>query len=178
MTMKKIFVGFFLLCCLNASAQKIMVGGEETSRLLTWDDFRGKPDKGSPFFAYTFWTIQTQYDAFRFKGDTVDWKVTVIYALGKDSWKKKDKTSDSLLRHEQDHFDIGRICAAELQSTINSTVFLRSNYQSKIFAMVNECITKCKKMNAQYDEETNHGGNRGQQLKWDAFVSGELQKLK
>ncbi len=33
-------------------------------------------------------------------------------------------------------------------------------------------------MNAQYDEETRHGGNREQQLKWDAFVSRELQKLK
>jgi hypothetical protein len=33
-------------------------------------------------------------------------------------------------------------------------------------------------MNTRYDEETNHGGSREQQLKWDAFVSGELQKLK
>lgn len=155
-----------------------MIGGEETSRMLTWDDFRGKPDKESSFFAYTFWNISTRYDAFLFKGDTVDWKVTVIYELGKDSWKKKDKTSDSLLRHEQNHFDIGRICAAELQSKIDSTVFLGSNYQSNIHAMVMECIKNCKKMNTQYDQETNHGGNREQQLKWDVFVSAELQKLK
>lgn len=154
-----------------------MVGGEETSRLLTWNDFTGKPDKESPFFAYTYWNIQTKYDAFRFKGDTVDWKVTVIYELGKDSWKKKDKISDSLLRHEQIHFDIGRICAAELQATINSTIFLKSNYQSKISELVSDCINKCKQMNSLYDKETNHGGNREQQLKWDAFVSNELKKI-
>jgi hypothetical protein len=177
MIAKKIATVFFLFCCLQATAQKIMIGGEETARPLTWDDFKGKPDKESPFFAYTFWNIGTRYDAFQFKGDTVDWKVTVIYELGKDSWKKKDKTSDSLLKHEQDHFDIGRICAAELQSKINSTVFLRSNYQTKITLMVNECISKCKKMNYQYDEETNHGGKRDQQLKWDAFVKEELEKI-
>jgi hypothetical protein len=176
--LKKIFAGFFLLCSINSTAQKIVIGGEDTSRMLTWDDFRGKPDKESPFFAYTFWNISTRYDAFLFKGDTVDWKVTVIYELGKDSWKKKDKTSDSLLRHEQDHFDIGRICAAELQSKINSTVFLKSNYQSKINTLVTECINKCKKMNDQYDKESNHGGNVEQQLKWDAFVREELQKIK
>ncbi len=102
MTLKKILCGFFLLFYLNTSAQKIILGGEETSRLLTWDDFRGKPDKDSTFFAFTFWNISARYDAFLFRGDTVDWKVTVVYELGKDSWKKKDKLSDSLLRHEQD----------------------------------------------------------------------------
>jgi hypothetical protein len=178
MLLKRIFIGFFLFWTLNVSAQKIMIGGEETTRPLTWDDYKGKPDKESTFFAYTFWTISTQYGDFLFKSDTVDWKVTVVYELGKDSWKKKDKTSDSLLRHEQNHFDIGRICSAELQSKINSTTFLKSNYQVKFNLMVNECISKCKKMNYQYDVETNHGGNREQQLKWDAFVSGELQKLK
>ncbi|MGH2553800.1 MAG: DUF922 domain-containing protein, partial [Chitinophagaceae bacterium] len=98
------------------------------------------------------------------------------YELGKDSWKKKENISDSLLRHEQIHFDIGRICASELQSSINSAIFLKSNYQSRLNALVSACLTKCRQMNDRYDQETNHGGNRDQQLKWEASISADLNK--
>lgn len=177
MRVKEILVILLLVFSIETHAQKIMILGEETSRPLTWNDFKGNPDKGSPFFAYTAWTISFSVNPFTFKGDTVNWKVTVLYTFTDESWKKKDKTSDSLLKHEQDHFDIGKICAIELQSRINGTVFLKSDYQQKIRAMVMEAINKCRKMNDEYDKESNHGGNRDQQRKWDAFIAEELKKL-
>jgi hypothetical protein len=173
---------FILLCTFFAaaygvSAQKILVNGKEASPQLTWDDFKGKPDKSSPFFAYTYWSITYTYDAFSFKGDTVKWNVQIILDLTKDSWKKKDKLSDSLLKHEQGHFDIGVLCAQECQSLVNATVFLKNtDYLYNLRRIVGNTVEKYKRMNGQYDSETNHGKNRPAQFKWDTFFAEGLKK--
>lgn len=176
MLLKKIAAAFILLCSLQTAAQKIIINGEETSRLLNWDDFTGKPDKGSPYFAFTYWNTTCKYDAFRFKADTVQWKVQVTLDLGKNSWQKRDKVTDTLLKHEQGHFDIGILCAMEMQQKIDGTVFLRNDYQSKLSAIIKDVIDKYKKMDLQYDEETNHYANREQQWKWDAFFESKIKR--
>src|SRR5688572_4581520 len=131
--MRCFLVGIILLLSHTLYAQEIRVNGQPRTPILTWDDFKGKPDKSSPFFAYTYWTINCLYDAFTLKGDTVKWNVKIVLDLTKDSWKKKDKLSDSLLKHEQGHFDVGRICAFEAQSLVSSTVFLKnSDYRQNL----------------------------------------------
>ncbi len=178
MLLKYVVAGLLLLCSLRTTAQRIIINGEETSRLLKWDDFRGSPDHGSPYFAFTYWNTSCKYDAFMFKGDTVKWKVQITLDLGQNSWKKKDKVNDSLLKHEQGHFDVGILCAMELQEKINKTIFLRNNYQSKLSTLIKETVDKYKKMDLQYDEETRHYANREQQWKWDAFFDSKITRLK
>ena len=166
-----------LVCWLGGMAQKVIINGEETDRLLQWSDFTGRPDKTVDFFAFTYWNISYHYDAFLFQKDTVKWKVIIIVELGKNSWKKNDKISDSLLRHEQGHFNIGRLCATELQLKVDTTVFLKPDYQGKLAAIIRESVEKYKKKDLLYDEETNHCKNREQQLKWDIFFTTELARL-
>ena len=172
---------FVLFCAIIASphfvsAQKILINGVEGSPQLTWEDFKGKPDKSSPFFAYTYWSVTYRYAPFSFKGDTVKWNVEIILDLTKDSWKKKDKLSDSLLKHEQGHFDIGVICAEECQSVVNATVFLKNtDYKYNLQRIVGNTVEKYKRMNAQYDIETNHGKNREAQKRWDTFFAERLK---
>ena len=153
-----------------------MINGEETSRLLKWSDFSGNPDNGVDYFAFTYWNISYKYDAFQFKGDTIKWQVQIILDLGKNSWKKKDKISDTVLKHEQGHFDVGIICAMELQERINNTIFLKGDYQVRLSAVIKEVVDKYKKMDLQYDVETNHSVKREEQWKWDAFFAIKIKR--
>jgi len=173
---KNILLVVIICGSLSSSAQRIIIDGKETSRLLTWDDFKGRPDNAIAYYAFTYWNTTYKYDAFQFKGDTVKWQVQIAVELGKNSWKKKDKITDTLLKHEQGHFDIGILCAMEMQETINTTIFLKNNYQSKLSTLIREIAEKYKKMDLQYDEETNHYANREQQWKWDAFFADKINR--
>jgi predicted secreted Zn-dependent protease len=161
---------------MQTSAQRIIIGGEETSGLLKWSDFTGSPDYGVEYFGFTYWNISYNYDAFQYKGDTAKWQVQITVELGKNSWKKKDKITDTLLKHEQGHFDIGILCAMELQQRVNATVFFKNDYQAKLAVLIKEVVDKYKKMDLQYDEETKHHANREQQWKWDAFFAEKIKR--
>ncbi len=176
MLYKKLLLLFSLLYQFQISAQKILINGDETSRLLKWEDFTGKPDKDSKYFAYTYCDITYHFDAFQFKKDTVKWQVFITMELSKNSWRKKDKVTDTLLQHEQGHFYIGTLCAREMQQKINTTVFFKSDYVSKLNAVIKDVNDKYKKLEQQYDEATHHHANREEQWKWDAFFISELSK--
>ncbi len=167
-----------LVFVLAGNTQKIMISGQQTSRPLVWDDFKGQPDGSVDYYAFTFWNISYQYDAFQFEKDVVKWKVNIIVELGKNSWKKNGKLSDSLLSHEQGHFNIGILCAMELQYTVDNTVFMKNDYQQKLTAIIREGVEKYKQMDLLYDKETEHLKNREQQKKWDLFFSTEIARLK
>ncbi|MBC7873744.1 MAG: DUF922 domain-containing protein [Ferruginibacter sp.] len=176
MFLKTLLPAIILFSCLTVTAQKIIINGKETSRPLTWKDFPGTPDYDVSYSAFTYWNVTYRYDAFRLIGDTVKWEVVVTLDLGKNSWKKKDKITDTLLKHEQGHFDVGIICAMELQQQINAAVFLKNNYQVKLSALVKEVVDKYKKLDLQYDAETNHHINREQQWKWDALFADKIKR--
>lgn len=178
MLIKKLVLALILFCSLQTFAQKIIIHGEETSRLLKWDDFTGRPNMESPYFAFTYWNTTYKYDAFQFKGDTVKWQVQITLDLGTNSWRKRDKVTDTLLKHEQGHFDIGIICSIEMQQKINTTVFLRHNYQAQLSTVIKEIVDKYKQMDLLYDEESNHHANREQQWKWDAFFANKIKRPK
>jgi len=136
---------------------------------------QGRSVSGFSHFAYTYWNIFYKYDAFDFKGDTAKWKVIISVEPGSNSRKRKGKVTDTLLRHEQDHFDIGVLCAMEIQEKVNYTVFFRHDYQSRLMIIIKEVIEKYRKAELQYDKETEHFFNREQQWKWDSFFSAKLK---
>jgi predicted secreted Zn-dependent protease len=176
MFFKRVLPAILLFCSMQTSAQRIIIGGEETSRSLKWSDFTGSPDYGVEYFGFTYWNISYSYDAFQYKGDTANWQVQITLELGKNSWKKKDKITDTLLKHEQGHFDIGILCAMELQQRVNTTIFFKNDYQAKLAVLIKEVVDKYKKMDLQYDEETKHHANREQQWKWDAFFNEKIKR--
>ena len=157
------------------SAQVIVINGEQTNRPLTWDDYWAAPDPFSSHFAYTYWNISYKYDAFDFKGDTAKWKVIISVELGNNSWTRKGKVTDTLLRHEQGHFNIGILCAMEIQKKVDHTAFFRYDYHARLMAMIKEIIEKYRKIELQYDKETEHFINREQQWKWDSFFVTKIK---
>jgi hypothetical protein len=175
--MPKLFLSLSIVFLSTLSqAQTFIVNGEVTNRKLTWDDFKGRPDKGSGFDAYTFTKFQGKTKSFSMKGDTVLWEMEYVMELGKDSWVKKDKATDTLLQHEEGHFLIGKLLVLELTQRVKSTVFLKSNYQQKMNAIVKEVSEKYRDLEKVYDKETEHFRNRPEQWKWNKFFTDELAK--
>lgn len=174
---KAILIAGLLLTGACGFTQTVIINGEKNNRPLRWQDFTGSPDHNSSLYAYTYWYVRYQWGPFAFKGDTVKWKVEVTLELEKRSWHKPEKVSDSLLAHEQGHFNIGLLFARAFQQRVNRTVFLRHNYESHIAAIFKEELEKYRELEERYDKETSHFNNRQAQYQWDHYFRKELAKF-
>ena len=175
-----LFCFFTMPFFLDLNAQKVVINGREGDRPLSWDDFRGKPDKESGFGAYTFTFFKPQPGNFNLVGDTLVWDKPLEYRveLGENSWVKKDKKTDTLLQHEEGHFIIGKLLVLELNARMKNTTFLKRDYQQKINAIVKEVSDKYRALERDYDRETDHSKNRPAQWKWNRFFADELARLR
>jgi hypothetical protein len=177
--MKKIICLFFILSFFeNIFCQDVLINGSTKYRLLTWDDFSGKPDKNSTYQANTYWGISYGFKGADFAGDTVKFKglaVTLKFDETK-SWVKEGKQTVYLLKHEQVHFDIGLICHKEIIKAINNTVFLKADFREKLRTIFSDTMKKYHLMQLQYDEETDHSKNEANQQKWNDIIAKALQQ--
>ncbi len=96
----------FLLQVKTAFTQTILIGDEETNRKLQWSDFRGRVDPNSPHHAVTTWYLSYKMDGIKTYGDSISiGKLNAILQMEpKESWLRKEKANDELLKHEQGHF--------------------------------------------------------------------------
>ena len=172
--MKKIFylLVLFFLYDINSFSQEIIISGEKGNRPLTWNDFAGKPDKQSTYEANTYWNINYGIKGIQFKGDTALFTgLTMKLELNsKQSWVKKESETDYLLKHEQGHFDIGRLCLAAINQAFTNGVFLKKDYQTKPSAIFSDTLEKYHEMGALYDKETDHSKNKEEQKRWDVLI--------
>ncbi len=176
--MKFCLIMLVCLVSLQISAQKIFINGTEGNRPLVWEDFLGKPDKSSIFFANTNWglkyTIASKRDGATGK---VIGKLEVVLSLNSnESWVKKGKEADELLKHEQGHFNTGILCMKELLNRSEIIKEMNEANMQKLQSLFQEVLTKYKKMDVEYDEATNHSINKPQQEKWNLFYANELNK--
>lgn len=179
--MKK-YICFLLLITANqfAFGQAVLINGGTKNRPLTWNDFTGQPDTQSGHEANTFWAVKYSFQHYGFKGDTINLKgLAVTLELNPAfSWVKPGKETPALLKHEQGHFNIGLICQQEILERINNTVYLKNEFPSRLQNDFNSILHKYQRMNAQYDEETDHSRNLNNQQKWDTYFSEALKKAK
>ena len=175
---KYICIFFFIPMSKVAFCQDVIINGINKNRLLTWDDFTGKPDKSSLHDANTYWDLNYSFQRFTFKEDTA--KITgfsvKLELNGKLSWIKQGKQTNYLLNHEQGHFDIGLICQTELMKQLNNTVFFKTDFQNKIQTVFANIYDRYIQLGIKYDEETNHSENQQSQDNWDAFFAKELNR--
>lgn len=165
-----------LLSCFPATAQQVIISGEEGNRPLKWSDFTGRPDQSSPHSAQCYWNIRWQYGGTEKKdGKTIVKDFKVILELDpKKTWRKKGKETDELLQHEQGHFNNGLLCQKELLERVNTNQFSTANANAEIQQLVNEVLKKYQQQENTYDKETDHSKNKEGQQKWDLFFEKAL----
>jgi len=165
------FLSFGLNLSYNSFAQDTIYWRSDSK--LRWEDFQGIPDSNSKYSAVSNPVIKYKLSA---NEDTFNIKVLCFFVKTK-SWSKF-KNSDTLLLHEQGHFDIAELFARKLRKAFSEYKF---NYQTigvdveKIFAHSKMERTK---MDLLYDKETNYSKNRKQQLLWNKRIKAEQIKLK
>lgn len=166
---------FVFLFSISSLAQSLP-GKEIRNREIEWSDFSGQIKQNSQWDAETYWTTLYSFPAPTFQGNSAYVNITVRLFLRADSWTKPNKQTARLLEHERGHFNIGRICANEIEETINSTPFDRNNYKQQVEAAYWQIIKKYQDLNAQYENETDHYRNVAQQKKWDKKLAELLDE--
>ncbi len=189
---KLFFLFAFALLALSSFSQKVLVNVymhnykakatsdtiyHDTSRILTWKDFKGLPDKNNPAGAITA-------SGFAFNTDIkVENKIIYInvgvftFFVKSESWKKPFIITDYHLLHEQRHFDITRLGAEDFIKKLVKAKFTKDNYNQVITQVFDKAFTDHSAMQQQYDRESRHSINREQQLLWNDRISTELKRL-
>jgi len=140
------------------------------NRKLTWADFQGVPEAGSPYDAYTYWFVHYRYDAPKRDGDGYRIEVQVWNRLGERSWVKPQAQPGAygaeLLNHEQGHYTLGVLCALAFKKAVSARVFSQ-DYPAEIKALFDQVLKTHLELEKAYDAETRHMRNRAAQGAWD-----------
>ncbi len=165
-----------LLSAIDSSAQKKKNIRWMEGKLLKWSNFKGTPDGSSKYSALTASGILYSY-ATNKDGELV---FTIeSYFDPKNSWVKKDKKKQSLLEHEQRHFDITELYCRRIKKDITSRNFTYSkSMQKKLNKLYEGWVKKLNTEQKNYDKETNHHMNQENQKMWDKKIKVELNGLK
>lgn len=144
-----------------------------SERKLIWADFKGiVPATTEPFVvAITCYSIKVKYD---FTDDGVlNYKIE-NYFFKNESWTITSE--NSVLAHEQLHFDIAELYARKIRKSFDS-LKIKKNYDIETFKEIyHSKIKKCDDYQSLYDSEVT--GNTINQKKWNKKINCELLKLK
>jgi hypothetical protein len=139
-----------------------------SNRPLSWDDFRGRPDRRSPMDALTESGISFSWscNSRGFQHETYS-----MFVPDK-SWVKEE--TPALLRHEQLHFDITELHARKIRKYFDQMRDPCRLGQSGINSAAQKLIRESREMQNRYDRETNHSENEAEQTRWERYVAREL----
>ena len=148
----------------------------ENNQKLTWEDFKGKPNKRSPYKAMTFASVSSNLISF----SKNELKIEILcHFIRNKSWKTIE--TDELLRHEQLHFDIAELAARKMRervSKLNLKNLSSKNIEQKLNSIFNSSVEEQMEMNQKYDSETNHSIKYIAQSDWEKKIKEKLIETK
>ena len=155
----------------SSSSEKIR---HDQHQALTWEDFKGRPDRSSPYYASTASGYEFEMEV---KKDSL---VIFLpcYFEKKDSWVKKGEGTPELLAHEQLHFDITELHVRKMRKAFKElgTVSLKSI--NKVAEKIIKTYSKeSSKRQSVYDRETNHSIKVLEQKRWEEEIKEEMKGL-
>ena len=145
----------------------------QENRLLTWDDFKGKPAK-------RFAAASTHYDILKSIEFTNNSAAIIdIKALFycKKSWKKTQWADATVLIHEQKHFDIVELYARKMRKMIKENEYSSFTIKEKtdsIYAIIDKEMDVYQDL---YDNETEGSTNGKKQKEWNQKIVTEINEL-
>jgi predicted secreted Zn-dependent protease len=147
----------------------------DNKRRLTWADFKAAvPESSSKFSvaATTACEITVESNVLNV------FKKPKFFATNKfscyASWVKPGQINDSLLKHEQCHFDIAEVYRRKLQKQLDETEMNFAEAEKIMKEMTRQIGKAYRNEQAVYDEETAHGLNRDKQKEWELKIAALL----
>ncbi len=143
-------------------------------RKLTWTDYKGKPQK-------RFAAASTVYSLGRKVLNEKDGAIVAriqAYFYCNDSWKKDDWINESVLAHEQKHFDIVELFSRKIRKQISEMTFLNfDNAVEKVDSVYRVVNKEMDIYQDKYDDETNGSMDSEGQKKWSNKINIEMETL-
>ncbi|HOZ83180.1 MAG TPA: DUF922 domain-containing protein [Bacteroidia bacterium] len=152
----------------TTSAQELVDWQEKR---LTWDDFEKRNLPHSRTGAITSSGIY-----FSYMENAAGLDIIVKAQMDKSrSWVNTHSMHDEVLSHEQMHFDISEIHARLLRQyfALNNKKTARHNPES----IYKKYINRLRRMQDDYDRQTNHGNDMYMQMKWEEKIKTMLLDL-
>lgn len=145
----------------------------QENKLLTWDDFKGKPAK-------RFAVASTHYDivkSIEFTNNTT--AVIDVKALFycKKSWKRIQWADATVLIHEQKHFDIVELYARKMRKLITEHNYSSSTIKEKTDSLYTIIDKEMDVYQDLYDDETGGSTNGEKQKEWNQKIITEIKEL-
>lgn len=146
-------------------------------RALDWKDFKGVPVEGRAA------AITVSGFGYRARVNTakpdhqLDIQVYCYFNKNK-SWVKPGRTTDYILLHEQQHFNISYIAAKIFQDKLKEADFTLSNYNTLLPQLYNESCAIMNKLQDDYDGETKNGQLKDKQDHWNNYVDNALAGIR
>ena len=143
-------------------------------RRLSWDDFRGEPESGSPAAAITASGISYYFSTYEDRNGEMGIRYTVTtHFYPEKSWYHPNLGDRIILSHEQLHFDISELFARKMRARLASTRFTR-NVKAEVRAIYRKINEELAQFQRRYDEETDFSRNREAQLLWNEAIMQAL----
>ncbi len=146
----------------------------DENRLLTWDDFKGKPER-------RFAAASTAYDILKsvIKKDEAAAQITIkAVFFCKTSWKNSYWAESTILAHEQRHFDIVELFSRKLRKLLQETKYKsHADVETKadsLYAIIDKEMDAYQDV---YDEESDGSMDGDKQRVWNKKVAAELKAL-
>lgn len=141
------------------------------NRKLSWEDFKGTaPNVSSKvwFSAGSDCNILLESNTFGLFKKPKFFTQAKFYTFS--SWVNGSKKSDSLLVHEQYHFNIAEVYRRKLQKLLDKSNFSFSKAENDAKRIMRQISKQYHNEQAVYDEETKHGVNREKQREWERRI--------
>jgi hypothetical protein len=164
---------------LSAIDPRLTNGFTMLAMKLTAAEFKGKVPKGTSSTSDIKTLIGLRkLQTLQVSGSKSKYLFQIIPYFSFNSWladsiRKDPETLTRVLNHEQNHYDIHLLMAAELKKELSSTFFDSRNYAEGILQIRNKLLLQESKTNQLYEIETNNGQDADAQKKWDERVSSK-----
>ncbi|MGI4872376.1 MAG: DUF922 domain-containing protein [Janthinobacterium lividum] len=144
------------------------------NRPLTVADFQSRPQPNETHAALTSTDIHTGASC---HGNAFAGTARASFDPTRSWVREPAAITPKLLRHEQLHFDIAEVYARRLRQQL-AGVRTPCNKLGNTFNQLTEAgYAAWQQANDDYDRDTNHGLQAGEQARWEALVRQQLVEL-
>lgn len=152
----------------------------EKQNKLHWGNFEGEPEYNTDAVAITASGITYGYSAKTHSNSSklLEYTTTVsAHFYPEKSWYLKERVNDTVLGHEQLHFDITELHARKFRKRIKEVKF-SENINEELNKIYTEISQSLQQMQNAYDNGSDYSRDYKGQVAWQNRIAKELKKYK